>query len=52
MGNVKRNTMTDEELRNLDIKIPEEETDESFFGWLEEMLDDVFKDIKPVEENE
>ncbi len=42
MKEVERCTLTDEELEALDIRIPEGETDASFFGWMDKMIQETF----------
>lgn len=44
--NVTRSTLTDAELEALGVEIPKDETDASFFNWLDNMIEDAFKDDK------
>ena len=46
---MERPNLTDEELKKMDIKIPDDETDGSFFVWIEDMIQEEFKDV-PKEE--
>lgn len=43
----KRQQLTDEELEALGIEIPETETDASFFQWVDDMIEEVFRDVAP-----
>ncbi len=49
MGKIVESPWTDEELAAKGIEIPETETDESFFDWMDNMIQDVFKDVKDKE---
>ncbi len=42
---MERPNLTDEELKKMDIKIPDDETDGSFFDWIEDMIQEEFKDV-------
>lgn len=42
---MERPKLTDEELKKMDIKIPDDETDSSFFDWIEDMIQEEFKDV-------
>lgn len=44
MGDVERSKLTDEELEKLGVEIPESETDGSFFKWVDNMIEEVFKE--------
>lgn len=44
MSDIERNTMTDEKLEAAGIEIPADETDESFFAWLDGMIKEVMGD--------
>lgn len=50
MGKIERSKRTDEELEALGIEIPESETDAGFFNWLEDMIQEEFKDVASKEE--
>lgn len=40
-------TLSDEELKELGIEIPEDETEGKFFKWFDDMLDEIFAECKP-----
>lgn len=43
---MERCKLTDQELKDRDIKIDDAETDASFFNWIDNMIEEEFKDIK------
>lgn len=45
VNKMERRNLTDEELKEKDIRIPDEETDGSFFSWIENMIQEEFKDV-------
>ena len=42
MGEIIESPLTDEELKEKGIEIPEDETEEKFFNWFDEMFEEVF----------
>lgn len=42
MGKIIESPLTDEELKEQGIEIPEEETEEKFFDWFRQMEEEVF----------
>lgn len=46
MGKIVDSPLTDEELAARGIEIPETETEEGFFQWINDMIEDEFKDVK------
>lgn len=44
--------LTDEELAAQGIEIPETETEAGFFKWLDDMINDVFSDVAPPQQEE
>lgn len=42
MGKIIESPLTDEELKEKGIEIPEDETEEKFFNWFDEMFEEVF----------
>lgn len=46
MSDDNRCKLTDAELEEQEIEIPADETDKSFFDWIDNMIEEEFKDVK------
>lgn len=46
MNDEKRCKLTDAELEAQGIEIPADETDASFFEWMNDMIEETFQDVK------
>ena len=49
-GRIDKCTLSDEELEQLGIEIPADETEGKFFQWFDDMLDETFAECKPKDQ--